>query len=434
MNGISKAFAFLAVFSVLTACPRLRGESIDVTQLPDTVWECENQGHGSSKSPDLAHDGDWDTFWAANYSSERAGFNTLICTARLPRSFPIDSIISKLSARASAFGPPDIGREVSAEVQYMPLDGIFSRVPHPLAYEHIGPIRDPFQGEIGFFWDEVEMSSLALQDVTALRWVVHTSSFSNHDTAADGFLEMFELQATVDLGNDVTFCSKGIDIHCRVRSGEMGGFGIWFGEVENAGFLSAKYLVDPPANAPDEFDFLIRPGNQFWDVEFDGSFVGSVMIELEYDDTIIPGPENKLKVFHLSDGTLTKLDILERNTVDNTVKVAVDSFSRISIGIPASADLTNNGFVDFEDLTILLANWNKPGATRVEGNLSNTAGSSVDFNDLTVLLADWTGPGPAGSPEAALGTEAVPEPSSLMLGVIATLGLSVGWRRRPRAF
>ena len=56
-----------------------------------------------------------------------------------------------------------------------------------------------------------------------------------------------------------------------------------------------------------------------------------------------------------------------------------------------------------------------------------------DFEDLTVLLADWTGPGPGGSPEAALGTEAVPEPSSLLLALLATLGLSF-YRRRLRAF
>ena len=57
----------------------------------------------------------------------------------------------------------------------------------------------------------------------------------------------------------------------------------------------------------------------------------------------------------------------------------------------------------------------------------------VNFADLTVLLSDWTGPGPAGSPEAALG-EAVPEPSSLLLALLATLGLSFYRRRRRRAF
>jgi hypothetical protein len=314
----------------------------------------------------------------------------------------------------------------------MRLGENFLRVPDPLAYTQIGPVRNELQGEIGFLWDEVTMSSLALQDVSALRWVVHTASFSNHDTAADGFLEMFELQAISDLGDDTTFCHAGMEVHCSVRPGEIGGVTAWFGEVETAGFLSASYLVDPPANAPDEFDFLIRPGNptQFWDIEFDGTFDGSVMIELKYDDSIIPGPEDRLKAFHLSDGALTKLDILERNTVDNTIKVAVDSFSQITIGTPVvSADLTGNGFVDFQDLTILLANWNKPGATVAEGNLVDTAGSSIGFNDLTVLLSEWTGREGAGSPEAAL--EAVPEPSTLTLVAVGLLGL-IGFARRSR--
>ena len=62
-------------------------------------------------------------------------------------------------------------------------------------------------------------------------------------------------------------------------------------------------------------------------------------------------------------------------------------------------DLTGNGFVDFEDLTVLLANWNQ-AATAEQGNLTDPDGSLVDFEDLTVLLAAWTGPGPAGAPAA----------------------------------
>jgi hypothetical protein len=94
-----------------------------------------------------------------------------------------------------------------------------------------------------------------------------------------------------------------------------------------------------------------------------------------------------------------------------------------------SSDLTNNGFVDFQDLTILLANWNKPGATLAEGNLVDADSTPVDFADLTVLLAAWTGPGPAGSPEVVLAAEAVPEPSSVLLCLIAALGLSLSRRR-----
>ena len=94
------------------------------------------------------------------------------------------------------------------------------------------------------------------------------------------------------------------------------------------------------------------------------------------------------------------------------------------------SDLNGNGFVDFEDLTILLANWNKDVAAD-GGNLVEPQTTVVNFADLTVLLADWTGPGPAASPEGALGAEAVPEPSTLVLAMFGLLGLA-GLRRRRR--
>ena len=96
-----------------------------------------------------------------------------------------------------------------------------------------------------------------------------------------------------------------------------------------------------------------------------------------------------------------------------------------------TSDLTGNGFVDFEDLTVLLANWNRH-TTPARGNLVDANTTPVNFEDLTVLLADWTGPGPAGSPEGALGAEAVPEPSTLALTLVAALAGLPAVRRRRR--
>ena len=64
---------------------------------------------------------------------------------------------------------------------------------------------------------------------------------------------------------------------------------------------------------------------------------------------------------------------------------------------PRSPILTCDGAVDFDDLTLLLANWNA-AVSAAQGNIVETSTSVVDFNDLTLLLAQWTGPLPGGAP------------------------------------
>ena len=93
------------------------------------------------------------------------------------------------------------------------------------------------------------------------------------------------------------------------------------------------------------------------------------------------------------------------------------------------SDLTGNGAVDFEDLTVLLAAWNT-SVSAAEGNLVNPGSTPVNFEDLTVLLADWTGP--LGAPAAPTGelAAAVPEPSSLSLLAMTALLLAGRPRRR----
>ena len=65
------------------------------------------------------------------------------------------------------------------------------------------------------------------------------------------------------------------------------------------------------------------------------------------------------------------------------------------------ADLTRNGFVDFDDLAILLANWNQDVAATL-GNFVDAETTPVNFDDLAILLAAWTGPETAGAPEPRL--------------------------------
>ena len=132
-----------------------------------------------------------------------------------------------------------------------------------------------------------------------------------------------------------------------------------------------------------------------------------------------------LKGNETTSGSAKRFDSRSNNLVGAIPPMLTVQFTLASL----PSDLTNNGFVDFEDLTVLLANWNQ-NVTAAEGNLVDAANTPVNFEDLTVLLADWTGPGPAGSPEAALATEAVPEPSSLALAVLGLLSVVCCRRRR----
>ena len=62
--------------------------------------------------------------------------------------------------------------------------------------------------------------------------------------------------------------------------------------------------------------------------------------------------------------------------------------------------MTGDGFVDFGDLTILLAHWDQM-VSAGQGNLVDPLTTPINFQDLTLLLAAWTGPGPVGAPQAA---------------------------------
>ena len=94
------------------------------------------------------------------------------------------------------------------------------------------------------------------------------------------------------------------------------------------------------------------------------------------------------------------------------------------------SDLTGNGFVDADDLFVLLNHWDEVDAGAELGDLFvDPAKPGVNADDLFVLLGEWTGPDPNPPVIAALGAAAVPEPSSLLLAVLATFGLCVRRRR-----
>ncbi len=86
---------------------------------------------------------------------------------------------------------------------------------------------------------------------------------------------------------------------------------------------------------------------------------------------------------------------------------------------PQMGDINLSGYVDDDDLSLLLANW-VTGDVWGKGDLNNSGG--VDDDDLSLLLANWNQGVPPGAPAA------VPEPATITL--VALGGLALIRRRR----
>ena len=94
----------------------------------------------------------------------------------------------------------------------------------------------------------------------------------------------------------------------------------------------------------------------------------------------------------------------------------------MELDVHLPGDVTGDGWVGGDDLTVILTNWGLSGRTREQGDL--TGEGFVGGDDYSQVLTYWG----TGTPPGSLVTTA-PEPTTLALLLLSSLAL----RRRRRA-
>ena len=95
-----------------------------------------------------------------------------------------------------------------------------------------------------------------------------------------------------------------------------------------------------------------------------------------------------------------------------------------SFAPPIPGDANEDGTVDINDLTIVLANFGQTAPAWSQGNFCGDA--TVDVNDLTILLSNF------GATSGVAAPGAVPEPPALLLLAAAAALAALACRRRAR--
>jgi len=142
----------------------------------------------------------------------------------------------------------------------------------------------------------------------------------------------------VDLGTDVTGSTGG-------GSSSPGGVDFDFASVTGAGTMSINlnsidgddfdsFISSLGATSPTVFASPTDPA-LVWDINFDGTFAGTVDLTFGYDDSaFLFGAEEDLIIGHYVNDMWEVLPVVSQDLVNNTITVSTDSFSPFMLGMP----------------------------------------------------------------------------------------------------
>jgi T5SS/PEP-CTERM-associated repeat protein len=123
---------------------------------------------------------------------------------------------------------------------------------------------------------------------------------------------------------------------------------------------------------------------------------------------------------------LTANDLSFDGTYASFTATALNGYDYAIVGIPLvrhPGDANGDGTVNINDLSVVLANYDKTGMSWSQGDF--TGDGTVDIGDLSIILANYDKKFTAG------GIKAVPEPSAIALLAAGLVGLlAYGWRKQ----
>lgn len=236
----------------------------------------------------------------------------------------------------------------------------------------------------------------------AQRWLAGAQRWELGSLAANQSVS-FDILLSILTGTRVV-TGTGSSGGCNGGSGVPGGLDYEFDDVDSDGSCFGSFSRADDAEieirvAQGEFDDLTfpTPGKpaQIWEVEFSGSFIGSVNLTFCYDETLLPPglDEETLVLYHSTGGSWVKLSSIV-DSLANTISANTTTMGYFALGVDGATTTYD-----------IAASVSPANSGTVTGMGTFPAGSGVTLNaspQAGYAFVNWTESGSAVSSSPTL--------------------------------